>query len=179
MWCSAPGISFGEHFFGDMKRRIRRGHAAVNRTLQNDFLNLFTRHLIAQRRAHMHFEFLRAIEGNGHLEEVSWRDAKTNVSELHAIHHLFLMTGAAPNTGWLDGCVVLDEKKFVKTGPDLTAEDLAAAQWPMKRPPYLLETSVPRVFAVGDVRSGSVKRVASAVGEGSIAVQLLHHVLAE
>jgi len=124
------------------------------------------------------FTEITAIEGNGHLEEVSWRDAKTNVSELHAIHHLFLMTGAAPNTAWLDGCVVLDEKKFVKTGPDLTAEDLAAAQWPMKRAPYLLETSVPRVFAVGDVRSGSVKRVASAVGEGSIAVQLLHHVLA-
>jgi thioredoxin reductase (NADPH) len=125
------------------------------------------------------FTEITAIEGNGHLEEVAWRDAKTNVSELHAIHHLFLMTGAAPNTAWLDGCVVLDEKKFVKTGPDLTAEDLAAAQWPMKRAPYLLETSVPRVFAVGDVRSGSVKRVASAVGEGSIAVQLLHHVLAE
>ena len=125
------------------------------------------------------FTEITAIQGNGHLEQICWHDAKTNATELHTIHHLFLMTGAAPNTAWLDECVALDEKKFIKTGPDLTAEDLAAAHWPMKRPPYLLETSMPRVFAVGDVRSGSIKRVASAVGEGSIAVQLLHRVLAE
>jgi thioredoxin reductase (NADPH) len=89
------------------------------------------------------------------------------------------MTGASPNTGWLGGCVALDEKGFVKTGFDIGAEELKAAHWTLPRPPRLLETSLPGVFAVGDVRSGSVKRVASAVGEGSICVQLIHKVLQE
>ena len=80
---------------------------------------------------------------------------------------------------WIDGCIALDAKGFIKTGPDLTAADLASAQWPLARPPLLLETSRPRVFAVGDVRGGNVKRVASAVGEGSIAVSFVHRVLAE
>jgi thioredoxin reductase (NADPH) len=89
------------------------------------------------------------------------------------------MTGADPTTRWLQGCLVLDERGFIKTGADLTAEDLAAARWPLARPPYLLETSRPGVFAVGDVRSGSMKRVASAVGEGSTAVAFVHRVLRE
>ena len=89
------------------------------------------------------------------------------------------MTGASPNTQWLQGCVALDAKQFVKTGSDLSVEDLEIARWPLRRQPYLFETSVPRVFAVGDVRSKSVKRVASAVGEGSVAVQLIHSVLVE
>ena len=89
------------------------------------------------------------------------------------------MTGAMPNTAWLQGCVALDDRQFVKTGADLLPADLEAAKWPLQRHPYLFETSVPRVFAVGDVRSGSVKRVASAVGEGSVVVQLVHRVLAE
>ena len=87
------------------------------------------------------------------------------------------MLGAIPNTRWLDRCVVLDEKEFIKTGPDLSVEDLRAAHWPLTRAPYLLETSLPGVFAVGDVRSGNIKRVASAVGEGSIAVAFVHQVL--
>ena len=91
----------------------------------------------------------------------------------------FLMTGAAPNTSWLDGCVVLDDKGFIKTGTDLSPENLSTARWPLARPPYLLETSLPGVFAVGDVRSGSIKRVASAVGEGSIAISFIHKVLQE
>jgi thioredoxin reductase (NADPH) len=89
------------------------------------------------------------------------------------------MTGAVPNTGWLDMCVALDEQGFIKTGPDLSPEDLKAAGWRLPRPPFLLETSRPGVFAVGDVRSGNVKRVASAVGEGSIAVAFVHQVLHE
>jgi thioredoxin reductase (NADPH) len=89
------------------------------------------------------------------------------------------MTGADPNTGWLDSCVARDAKGFVKTGPDVTADDLSAAHWPLARPPRLLETSVPGVFAVGDVRSGSIKRVASAVGEGSIAIAFVHQALSE
>ena len=89
------------------------------------------------------------------------------------------MTGAAPNTGWLDGCVALDAKGFIKTGPELSPENLSAAGWPLARQPYLLETSLPGVFAVGDVRGGSLKRVASAVGEGSIAISFVHQLLQE
>jgi thioredoxin reductase (NADPH) len=89
------------------------------------------------------------------------------------------MTGAAPNTRWLDGCVVLDDKSFIKTGTDLSPENLSTARWPLARHPYLLETSLPGIFAVGDVRSGSIKRVASAVGEGSIAISFIHKVLQE
>jgi thioredoxin reductase (NADPH) len=89
------------------------------------------------------------------------------------------MTGADPNTSWLDGCVTLDNKGFIKTGPDLSPENLSAARWPLARQPYLLETNLPGVFAVGDVRGGSIKRVASAVGEGSIAISFVHKVLQE
>ena len=78
------------------------------------------------------------------------------------------MTGAVPNTRWLEGCVALDAQGFIKTGPDLSPEDLAAARWPLARAPHLLETSLPGVFAVGDVRGGNIKRVASAVGRARL-----------
>jgi len=122
---------------------------------------------------------ITALEGSGHLERVRWQNHQTGEAETHGIRHIFVMTGAAPSTGWLDGCVALDAKGFIKTGPDLSREDLAAAEWPLARTPYLLETSLPGVFAVGDVRGGNIKRVASAVGEGSIAVALVHQVLRE
>jgi thioredoxin reductase (NADPH) len=89
------------------------------------------------------------------------------------------MTGADPNTGWLRDCVVTDDKGYVKTGSDLDAAALAASGWRFSRPPGLFETSRPGVFAIGDVRAGSVKRVAAAVGEGSVCVQLVHKSLAE
>jgi thioredoxin reductase (NADPH) len=120
-----------------------------------------------------------SVEGGEHLESVKWRNNRTGAFETRPIRHVFLMTGAVPNTGWLDGCVALDSKGFIKTGADLTADDLASAKWPLVRPPHLLETSLPGVFAVGDVRGGNVKRVASAVGEGSIAISFVHRVLAE
>ena len=119
-----------------------------------------------------------ALEGNGHLERVQWRDGAGEVTS-HHVRHMFMMTGAEANTDWLNGRVTLDEKGFVKTGTDLTQENLSAAQWPLERSPYLLETSLPGVFAVGDVRCGNIKRVASAVGEGSIAISFVHRVLAE
>ena len=119
------------------------------------------------------------LEGTDHLERVQWRDARTGSTETRAIKHLFVMTGAVPSTGWLRECVALDAKGFVKTGPSLSPEDLAAAHWPLTRAPHLLETSLPGVFAVGDIRGGNVKRVASAVGEGSIAVAFVHQVLHE
>jgi thioredoxin reductase (NADPH) len=118
-----------------------------------------------------------ALEGDGRLERIRVRDDQTGGLECHDIRHLFLMTGAVPNTGWLNGCIVLDEKGFVKTGPDLSSGELASAKWPLTRSPYLLETSRPGIFAVGDVRGGNIKRVASAVGEGSIAVAFVHQVL--
>jgi thioredoxin reductase (NADPH) len=120
-----------------------------------------------------------ALEGGDHLESVRWQNNQTGQTEDHKIRHVFVMTGADPNTSWLDGCVVLDSKGFIKTGPDLLPEDLSAARWPLARPPYLLETSLPGVFAVGDVRGGSIKRVASAVGEGSISISFVHQVLQE
>jgi thioredoxin reductase (NADPH) len=127
---------------------------------------------------HMRTEVV-ALEGNGQLERVRWRNNLQASVEAHDIRHVFVMTGAVPNTRWLAGCVTLDEKGFIKTGPDLSQGDLATASWPLTRPPHLLETSLPGVFAVGDVRGGNVKRVASAVGEGSIAVSFVHRALRE
>jgi thioredoxin reductase (NADPH) len=120
-----------------------------------------------------------ALEGTDHLERVRVRDNRTGGITDQDIRHVFLMTGAVPNTAWLAGCVALDSNGFIKTGPDLSKDELQAAGWPLARLPYLLETSLPGVFAVGDVRGGNIKRVASAVGEGSIAIAFVHRVLAE
>jgi thioredoxin reductase (NADPH) len=84
------------------------------------------------------------------------------------------MTGADPNTSWLNGCVMLDNKGFIKTGIDLSPDNLSAAGWSLTPQPFLLETNLPSVFAVGDVRGGSLKRVASALGEGSITLSFVH-----
>jgi thioredoxin reductase (NADPH) len=119
------------------------------------------------------------LEGDEHLESVRWQNKETGKTEERNIRHVFVMTGATPNTSWLDDCVALDASGFVKTGADLLPDDLNSARWPLARRPFLLETSLPGVFAVGDVRGGSIKRVASAVGEGSIAVSFVHQVLRE
>ena len=120
-----------------------------------------------------------ALSGSDHLEAMEWRNNKSSKVEKHKIGALFSMIGAVPNSAWIEGCVACDGKGFIKTGSDLSKEDLELAKWPLSRAPYLLETSLPGVFAVGDVRGGNVKRVASAVGEGSIAVAFVHRVLAE
>jgi thioredoxin reductase (NADPH) len=121
---------------------------------------------------------IERLEGGDSLERVSWRDGNGTLTTCD-VRHVFLMTGATPNSAWLKCCVALDDKGFVKTGPDLTPADLEAARWPLRRAPLLFETSLPAVFAVGDLRANSVKRVAAAVGEGSVCVQLVHKVLAE
>ncbi len=137
-----------------------------------------SRYLIARIEASPAISFknwteIDALEGDAHLERIRWRSVQSGVSETHAIRHLFLMTGADPNTSWLQGCLALDTQQFIMTGADV------GLGFPRRRPPYLLESSRPGVFAVGDVRAGSLKRVASAVGEGSMAVQFVHKVLAE
>jgi thioredoxin reductase (NADPH) len=122
---------------------------------------------------------IAGLDGDKHLERVTWRNNQTGGTETREIAHVFVMTGAVPNTAWLDNCVVLDNKGFIKTGPDLSQEELATAHWPLTRRPYLLETSLPGVFAAGDVRAGNMKRVASAVGEGSISISFVHQFLRE
>jgi len=120
-----------------------------------------------------------SVAGNDRLETVEWRNNKTGETTKRPVSGLFSMIGAVPNSEWLQGCVACDGAGFIKTGTDLSKEDLERAKWPLKRSPYLLETSLPGVFAVGDIRAGNVKRVASAVGEGSIAVSFVHQILAE
>jgi thioredoxin reductase (NADPH) len=122
---------------------------------------------------------LVALDGDTELARVQWRHRPTGRVETRDLRHVFVMTGATPSTAWLQGCLALDARGFIKTGSDLTPEDLHTAAWPLARPPHLLETSLPGVFAVGDVRGGNIKRVASAVGEGAIAVAFVHRVLAE
>jgi thioredoxin reductase (NADPH) len=124
---------------------------------------------------------ITALEGEKQLERVTWIDRATGKSSVHDIGHVFIMAGASPRTDWLRGCLALDDKGFILTGRDLdpVTGNLLPSAWPLSRRPQMLETSLPGVFAVGDVRSGNVKRVASAVGEGAIAVHLVHRTLAE
>jgi thioredoxin reductase (NADPH) len=116
---------------------------------------------------------IEALEGDTHLKRVILHNTKTGAGETREIQHVFMMTGADPNTEWLRGSLALNAKGFIKTGAEVQDG------WPLRRAPYLLETSLPGVFAVGDIRAESVKRVAAAVGEGSMVVQFVHKVLAE
>jgi thioredoxin reductase (NADPH) len=120
---------------------------------------------------------ITSLDGEQFLERVAWKTAPENTVETHAIGHVFLMTGAVPSTDWLKGCIALNDKGFVRTGSDLTAADLQPAGHAAARPPQSFETNWPGIFAVGDVRCGSVKRVAAAVGEGSACVQQVHQAL--
>jgi thioredoxin reductase (NADPH) len=122
---------------------------------------------------------LAALDGSPHLERVSWANRRTGEVSDRAIRHVFVMAGALPSTRWLEGCLALDGKGFIRTGTDLDDADLQAAGWPLARRPQLLETTLPGVFAVGDVRAGNVKRVASAVGEGSVSIAFVHQALSE
>jgi thioredoxin reductase (NADPH) len=121
------------------------------------------------------------LEGDSQLERVTWIDKAGGETSSHDIRHVFIMAGASPRTDWLRGCVAMDPKGFILTGRDLDASTglVPPSVWPLTRAPQMLETSLPGVFAVGDVRSGNVKRVASAVGEGAIAIHLVHRALAE
>jgi thioredoxin reductase (NADPH) len=163
-----------------LSKRAKHVHILVR---ANGLAESMSRYLVSRIEDSPHITLrtrteLVSLDGRQHLEEVQWRDGEGSI-ETRPIRHVFTMTGARPCTSWLDSCVALDASGFIKTGPDLSREDLEAAAWPLTRPPHLLETSLPGVFAVGDVRSGSMKRVASAVGEGSTAVAFGHRVLKE
>ena len=124
---------------------------------------------------------ITSLDGDTHLQSVTWVDKVTGQTSTCDVHHVFIMAGASPRTEWLRGCVALDEKGFILTGRELelSVELAPSSTWPLTRAPQMLETSLPGVFAVGDVRAGNVKRVASAVGEGAISVHLVHRALAE
>jgi thioredoxin reductase (NADPH) len=117
------------------------------------------------------------VAGSDRLNSVTIRDIESSEERTVPVSAMFIFIGAIPYTDWVGDVVARDEHGFILTGPDLTEHDLRG--WPLERPPYLLEASVPGVFAAGDVRHGSVKRVASAVGEGSVAVMFVHRYLAE
>jgi thioredoxin reductase (NADPH) len=141
-----------------------------------------SQYLISRIEAHPRIEIhyltqIVAVTGTVHLESIAWKDGSSGLEVTMPIRHVFVMAGAAPRTEWLEDSIVLDKKGFVVTGPDLVGYN--NVQWPLSRSPLLLETSVPGIFAVGDTRAGSVKRVASAVGEGAMAVHLVHRFLAE
>lgn len=122
---------------------------------------------------HTHTE-ITAMHGDRHLENITWKNNKTSEEETHNIKHVFLMIGAVPNTEWMGDCVALDDKGFVCTGLDI----VNSGKWEQDRPPMMLETNQPGIFAAGDVRSGSTKRVASGVGEGSMSISQVHQYLA-
>jgi thioredoxin reductase (NADPH) len=129
------------------------------------------------RRIRVHYSSqITDLAGIDPLERVSWLDKASGKTTTQPMRHVFVMTGASPKTPWLSHCVALDEKGFVLTGHDLRSAQAPIA-WPHSRPPRMLETSLPWVFAVGDARSGNVKRVAAAVGEGSIVVHHVHQIL--
>lgn len=122
---------------------------------------------------------IAAVGGSDHLETVTVLDYKTDQQATFDAAGLFIFIGAQPCTDWLQGAVAMDDKGFILTGPQVNRNGKKDNGWPLKRPPFLLETSIPGVFAVGDTRAESVKRVASAVGEGSIAVQFIHQYLSD
>ena len=148
----------------------------------NQLSESMSQYLIARIDTHPKIEIhyltqIVGMTGAAHLESIDWEEDSSGVRVTKQIRHVFVMAGAAPRTEWLEDSFVLDKKGFIVTGPDLV--EYADFQWPLSRSPLLLETSVPGIFAVGDTRAGSIKRVASAVGEGAMAVHLVHRYLAE
>ena len=163
-----------------LAQTARKVHMLVR---SNQLADTMSRYLIQRIEENpgieMHFKTeVVGLDGDGHLERVTWQDKVSGETSVHPIRHVFIMAGASPRTEWLRGCVTMDGKGFILTGRDLDTAAGSSA-WRLARSPQMLETSLPGVFAVGDVRSGNVKRVASAVGEGAIAVHMVHTSLAE
>ncbi len=150
---------------------------ALSETMSRYLIQRITQHPVIE----VHFETeLMSLEGDSRLERVTWLDRSSGERTTSEIRHVFVMAGASPHSDWLRGCVALDQQGFILTGRDLDPILASTPQkWPLGRPPQMLETSLPAVYAVGDIRSGNVKRVASAVGEGAISIHLVHRALAE
>ena len=163
-----------------LSQTARKVHILVRSTELSDTMSRYLVQRIEENPAiELHYQTeLAGLEGNSHLESVTWKNNATRETSSRDIRHVFIMAGALPRSEWLQGCLALDDKGFILTGRDLDPV-IGTIGWKLKRPPQMLETSLPGVFAVGDVRSGNVKRVASAVGEGSIAIHLVHRALAE
>ena len=166
-----------------LSQTARKVHMLVR---SNDLSEMMSRYLVQRitenPKIELHFRTeLTGLQGDDKLEGVTWIDRKSGEQSSHDIRHVFIMAGASPRTDWLRGCVAMDEKGFILTGRDLDPVTgvVPPSAWPLSRAPQMLETSLPAVFAVGDVRAGNVKRVASAVGEGAIAIHLVHRALAE
>jgi thioredoxin reductase (NADPH) len=151
------------------------------KTLSETMSRYLTQRISTHPVIELHLETeIVELEGESHLERVAWLERSSGERTTRDIRHVFVMTGASPRSDWLRGCVAIDQQGFILTGRDLDLilQD-APRKWPLDRPPQMLETSLPAVFAVGDIRSGNVKRVASAVGEGAISIHLVHRALAE
>lgn len=166
-----------------ISQTARKVHMLIRR---NELSSTMSRYLIQRLtenpQIELHYDTeVAAVEGDGALDRVVWRNRKTGETSSHDVRHLFVMTGASPRTDWLRGCLAVDDKGYILTGRDI--ENVPAGdespKWPLERAPYMLETSLPGVFAVGDARANNVKRVASAVGEGAISIHLVHRALAE
>ena len=166
-----------------MSQTARKVHMLVR---SGELSSTMSRYLIQRLTENPQIELhwnteITGLEGDGCLDRVTWRDKKSGETSTHEIHHIFVMTGASPRTEWLRGCLAMDDRGFILTGRDLEAAGIPDdhSRWPLQRGPLMLETSLPGVFAVGDVRANNVKRVASAVGEGAISISLVHRALSE
>ncbi len=166
-----------------LSQTARRVHMLVR---SSNLAGTMSRYLIQRISSNPLIELLCDTEligltGEHHLEGVRWLNKKTGETSAVPLRHVFILAGASPNTDWLRGCVALDDKGFILTGHDLSLAEKreTGPGWPLARAPQLLESSLPGVFAVGDVRAGSVKRVASAVGEGATSVSLVHRALVD
>jgi thioredoxin reductase (NADPH) len=163
-----------------LSQTARKVHILVRSGQLSDTMSRYLIQRIEENPAiQIHYRTeITGVEGDQHLERVTWQDKTTGETSVHGIRHVFIMAGASPRTEWLQGCMALDDKGFILTGRDLNIASETPV-WTLDRSPQMLETSLPGIFAVGDVRAGNVKRVASAVGEGAIAVHLVHRSLAE
>jgi thioredoxin reductase (NADPH) len=160
----------------------RRVYMLVRGKALSDAMSRYlTQRIVTHPGIELHLQTeLQSLEGESHLERVTWLDRSSGERTTRDVRHVFVMAGASPRSVWLRDCVALDQQGFILTGRDLeTVLANAPQKWPLDRPPQMLESSLPAVFAVGDIRSGNVKRVASAVGEGAISIHLVHRALAE
>lgn len=166
-----------------LSQTARKVHMLVRSGNLSDTMSRYLIQRITDNpRIELHYKTeIVGLDGERELQSVTWMDKMTGETSTRDVYRVFIMTGASPRTEWLQGCVAMDDKGFIITGRDLDASSgvLPPIPWPLTRAPQMLETSLPGVFAVGDVRSGNVKRVASAVGEGAIAIHLVHRTLAE